>query len=308
MRAFVTGSTGFVGQHLVEHLLQCGDTVLGTSLGKTNQNSKCELVDLDITDTVKCATALSVFKPDVIYHLAGQAFVPDAENNFDATLLLNVGGTSVIARSAHLMHRASKIVFISSAEVYGNIQPGELPINENCAVRPQNNYSLSKAMAEMVIERYARAGTLQTVIARSFNHIGPGQDPRFVASSFAQQLALIAKKKHEPVIRVGNLDAKRDFTDVRDIVRAYRLAGEKGKGIYNLGSGRSIRISDLLRILIEVSGLAVTIEQDPQRMRPAEVPEVYSDISKAKRELGWEPKFEIKETLHELFRYWVERV
>ncbi len=307
MRAFITGATGFVGFHLTKHLLECGDTVLGTTLDSPSQISDCQLIKLDILDASSVGTVISSFKPDVIYHLAGQAFVPDAENDFLQTLKINVAGTSVIARTAHLVNSGIRLVFVSSAEVYGKIIPEELPISETCSIKPQNNYSLSKAMAELVVERYARQGQMCSVIARSFNHIGPGQSSKFVAASFAQQLALIAKGMTEAKIRVGNLEARRDFTDVRDIVRAYRLCGEKGSGIYNFGSGRAIKIRELLDTLIEVSGVRVTIEQDPSRMRASEVPEVYADISKARTELSWEPKVDLRTTLKDVFNYWIER-
>ena len=160
-------------------------------------------------------------------------------------------------------------------------------------------------MSEIIGGRYVQGGYVRSVIMRPFNHIGPGQNDRFVASSFAKQLAAISKGKAAPVIKVGNLDAKRDFSDVRDIVRAYRLGALRGDGIYNLGAGKSVRVHDVLDLLIEVSGAKVTIENDPARMRPAEVPEFYGIYAKAKRDFGWEPTIPLRDSLRDLYRYWM---
>ena len=308
MRALVTGASGFVGKFLVEHLVAEKDQVLGTTLTSAAAGLPCETVRLDITDAVATAQIVSAYKPEVIYHLAGQAFVPEAENDFGRAISTNVAGTNNVFRVAHLMQQKIKLLLVSSAEVYGKVTARELPLNEQTPLRPQNNYSLSKGMAEMVAERYARHGHIEAVIVRPFNHIGPGQNNRFVASSFAHQLALIARGKSPPVITVGNLDARRDFTDARDIVRGYRLAMIKGQGTYNFGSGHSLPIRELLQCLIQACGLDVRIEQDPARMRPSEIPEVYGSIEKAKRDLGWEPKCSINDTLREIYEYWRDRV
>lgn len=308
MRALITGAGGFVGHYLIDHLLSSGDEVIATVLIDTLITPRAEKVKLDVLDLESCRKVLSHYRPDVIYHLAGIAFVPEAEENFQKALNVNVLGASNIFRTAHLLGMKSRILYISSAEVYGKIRPTDLPVTENVKVAPANNYSLSKTMGELVCERYGRQGIVTPVIMRPFNHIGPGQDERFVASSFAKQLAEIAKGKQEPVIYVGNLDARRDFSDVRDIVRAYRLAGISGSGVYNLSSGRSISIRSLLDLLIAASGLKVEIRQEGSRMRPAEVPEIYGSYAKAKSEFGWEPKIELRETLELLYKDWLERV
>lgn len=301
MRALVTGACGFVGRYLVEHLLSCGDEVLAGTF-QSNHALRVPTVPLDVTSVASCLEVLNRFKPDVIYHLAGIAFVPEAEDNFDRALLVNVGGTNNLYRTCHLLNRGIKILYVSSAEVYGRISPAELPLRETTATRPANNYSLSKLMAEQVAARYDQFGNVHSVIARPFNHIGPGQNDRFVASSFAHQLAQIARGEAPARIRVGNLDACRDFSDVRDIVRGYRSAMERGRGIYNFGSGRAHSIRWLLDTLIEVSGLTVEIETDPERFRAAEVPELYGDISKARVELGWEPRYDLRTTLGEIYQ------
>ena len=307
MRSLVTGAGGFVGRYLVRHLLESGDTVLGVSLAGTTQDMPCEVECFDIDDFESCRRVISQFQPEVIYHLAGIAFVPTAEENFKQTLNVNVYGVSNIYRIVNLMDLDCKIVLVSSAEVYGKIKPHQLPITESTQVAPASNYSLSKAMAEMIANRYITYNNVSSVIVRPFNHIGPGQDCKFVVSNFARQLAQIKLKKSSPVISVGNLEAKRDFTDVRDIVHAYRLAAIKGRGVYNLASGKSISIRSILDLLITVSGLNVDVIQDPSRMREVEIPELVADITKAKKELSWSPEFEIRNTLEDIYKYWLEK-
>ena len=308
MRALVTGAGGFVGKYLIDHLLANGDQVFGTTLFPATQELPISLEVCDVSNAEACRKLLVEQRPDVIYHLAGISFVPEAEDDFTKALVANVVGTSNIFRTAHLLDLKCKIICISSAEVYGKISAQDLPIKESTTLSPANNYSLSKAMAEMVAKRYGKLGRLSYVVMRPFNHIGPGQDSRFVASSFAQQLALITKKKIPAVISVGNLTAKRDFSDVKDIVRAYRLAATRGEGVYNLASGRAISIRSLLDMLIEISGQQVEIREDPGRLRAAEVPEIYGSYAKAKEELGWEPQIELRTTLESIYQDWLGRL
>ncbi|MCO6432358.1 MAG: GDP-mannose 4,6-dehydratase [Deltaproteobacteria bacterium] len=308
MRALVTGACGFVGRHLIEHLLECGDEVFGCDYTVPAEAPACPLEQFDITSGEECAEKIRRIKPDIIYHLAGVSFVPEAEDDFKKALLANVLGTNHIFRICHLLQSATKVVFISSAEVYGKIAPHELPVTESQPISPANNYSLSKAMAELVAKRYGELGQVPYVIARPFNHIGPGQNERFVASSFALQLARVVKGKAPPVINVGNLEARRDFSDVRDIVRAYRLAALKGSGAYNLGSGRSVPIREILDCLVLISKANVEIREDPSRMRAAEVPEIYGSFSRAQRELGWKPQHSLQETLKDVYNWWLSRI
>lgn len=311
MRALVTGGCGFVGYHLMTHLLECGDDVVGSVIDEARipitLKQKVDFYKLDVTNPTACAELITRLRPEVVYHLAGLSFVPDAENDFTKALLINVGGVANVLQVCHLIGGV-KVIVISSGEVYGRISPEDLPLNENLLVKPGNNYSLTKAMAELVTRRYADLGNIKTVIMRPFNHLGPGQEERFVAPSFAKQLALIAAKKHAPEMMVGNLDVKRDFCDVRDVVRSYRLAAIKGSGSYNIGSGRATAIRELLDTLIALSGLKVSVVVDQARVRPAEVPEIRCDISRAKKDLGWEPQVSLSKTLETLYRDWQERV
>ncbi len=305
MKALVTGATGFVGRHLVRHLLECGDEVLGTYLGEAPQDFPCQLLPLDITDSFRCQVLISEYKPDTIYHLAAIAFVPEAEKDFRRTMDINVTGAHNIYRACDVLQQRLSVVFISSGEVYGKVTPDQIPITELTPINPNNNYSLSKAMGELVALRYSTSGLIRPIVMRAFNHIGPGQHRSFVVSSFAEQLAQIKLGKLPPVVRVGNLEARKDFTDVRDVVRAYRLAAEKGAGIYNVGSNKAVAVQELLNTLIDISGVKVTVEIDPLRFRPVEIKEIRCSYEKASQELGWAPQISIRKSLEEAFNLWL---
>ncbi len=303
MRALVIGAGGFVGGYLINHLQEMGDEVIATTIASVPVSAPVQSLTLDITDAAAVGSVLQSVKPDVVYHLAGIAFVPEAEGNFEKTLGVNVAGTANIARHSQILPHKPVVLFVSSAEVYGQVRPHELPVSEKSELRPANNYSLSKRMAELVVERYGRQG-LTYSIARPFNHIGPGQDSRFVASNFAQQLARVARGLTPPLLEVGNLEARRDFSDVRDIVRAYRLIATGEPGTYNLGSGRSHSIQEILDTLIEISGCKVEIRQDPLRMRGPEVPELYGSIEKVSKVCGWRPEIPLRRSLEDTYRHW----
>jgi GDP-4-dehydro-6-deoxy-D-mannose reductase len=313
MRALVTGACGFVGNYLIGHLLEQGDTVLGTILRERDDRAPLDTTGaqyerLDLRDRERVAAAIEAFDPEVVYHLAGLSFVPEAEEHFDLALLTNVGCTEILLRALAKRSTPATFVFVSSAEVYGKITPADLPLTEGTHPRPANNYSLTKLMSEHVVERFAREGRVRTVIARPFNHTGPGQGMRFVVSSFAYQLALVAKGKMPPVLEVGNLDPKRDFSDVRDIVRAYRLAATHGSGTFNFGSGRAVAVQEVLDRLLRVSGLSVDIRVDPRRVRPVEVPELFGSYAAAERAFGWRPEIPLEQTLEDVYRYWYDFV
>jgi len=307
VRALVLGAAGFAGQHLVSHLRECGDEVFCAGLRQRGPASMHE-ISVDITDAHGVREVIHKLRPEVVYHLAGIAFVPEAESDFNRTLQINVGGIANVTRACHLLNTGLSLLFVSSAEVYGVIQPGDLPITEDTPLRPANNYSLSKQMGELVVERYARTGSLAGSIVRPFNHIGPGQDSRFVASSFALQLAKIAHGHIAPVLRVGNLEARRDFSDVRDIVRSYRMIALSGGGVFNVGSGRSRAVRDILEILIAVSGVDVDVQTDPERMRGPEVPELYGSFERAQRVCEWQPAIPLERSLEDVYRYWYDSI
>lgn len=302
MRALVTGASGFAGKHLISHLLSAGDEVTAGDLAPG-----ADL--LDVSDAASCRRVLEAARPEAVYHLAGMAFGPDAERDFSRALTVNVLGVYNVLQACRELELKCRVLVISSSEVHGRIAPGMLPLTEAQAPLPGNNYGLSKAMAELAACRFgAVRGGLEPVVIRAFNHIGPGQRPDFVVASFAQQLAEIARGRREAVLKTGNLEARRDFTDVRDIVRGYRLAALAGGGPYNLCSGRAVSIRGILEGLIEISGVQVRLEADAQRMRPSETPEIIGSNEKAGRELGWKPEIELRQSLRDIYGWWFERM
>jgi len=328
MRALITGASGFVGAHLVRHLLECGDDVVATYFPQppdayvlgmcggspplATQNNSAFTADaprvgslsweyLDTSELESCAKLISSAAPEVIYHLAGMSFVPEAERDFLGALKSNVVGLDNILRIAHQIQRKIRVVFVSSADVYGQVSRDLLPARETTPTHPVNAYSVSKLMAELVADRWTRLGNLEVVVMRPFNHIGPGQNVRFMAASFARQLALIWKGRDEPRIMVGNLSARKDFTDVRDVVRAYRRAAEKGHGLYVISSVKSLAVQEILDGLINISGIPVKVECDPARMRSIEPTELYGSYAKAESELGWKPEFTLRQTLADIY-------
>ncbi len=308
MRALVTGASGFVGGHLIDHLISNGDQVIAAVAPDTKPKQDIESIEGNVTDYRRMTDVVSSVCPDVIYHLAGIAFAPAAESDFISALTVNVGGSFNVVRAAHLLDREVTVILISSGEVYGKVRPQDIPVKESLAPKPANSYSLTKLMSEQIALRYESGSKVNIVTMRPFNHTGPGQNDSFVCSSFAKQLAEIKLGISQPILRVGNLSPERDFSDVRDIVKAYRLAAIKGRGVYNLGSGVPNSVGRVLELLTDISGAKVKIEIDPARVRPAEVQTLYADISKAKSELGWSPQFSLRETLTDTFRYWLSQL
>lgn len=308
MRALVIGAGGFVGRHLVAHLTAKGDDVYGgVQVAGTHSIAAREVV-VDITQSESVANAVKLAKPEVVYHLAGISFVPEADEDFERTLAVNVSGTAHVVHQCAIADRNIAFVYVSSAEVYGAVTAADLPIRETTDINPANNYSLSKRMAELIVEKYSRTSALRCSIARPFNHIGPGQDKRFVSASFALQLARIAHGQAPAVMRVGNLEARRDFSDVRDIVRGYRLLSSTNGGTFNLGSGRARAVQEVLDTLLSISGLNVAIEPDPSRLRGPETPELYGSYDAIHQTCGWQPEISFDRSLEDVYRYWYDEV
>ena len=302
MKALITGAGGFVGPILARELHENGWEVIGADRkDHYDGDFPGDHKPLDVLDVDQVTSVLRECQPNVVFHLAAITFVPEAEKDIKKTFDVNVIGTANVCEAITQVEQVSRLVHVSSAEVYGEIHDEELPLVENTPVRPVHNYGLSKLASEQVVDKYVRRSNLSAVVLRPFNHIGPAQNARFVAASFARQLASIAKGEAEPVIRVGNLAAERDFSHVNDIVRAYRIVAEKGSGTYLLCSGRPVSIQYLLDCLIEISGLDVKIEQDPSRMRAADTPVVYGNPQRAKDDLGWEVEISLEDTLKEIY-------
>lgn len=300
MRALVTGATGFVGRYLTSALQSQGDEVFACGGPKDSH-----AFPLDLADVSTIRAALDLAQPDVVFHLAAQTFVPDSFESPQATYDANIIGTANVAhaiREYAESARMPRLLFTSSAEVYGKQPETAFPLRETASLSPANPYAASKAAAEMLLLGEASAFGLDVVIARAFNHIGPGQSDRFVVSNFAVQLAKIARGG-DPVLSVGNLDAKRDFLDVRDVVRAYLALASDGLAgeVYNVCSGAAYPIRDALRELIIAAHVPVEVREDPARMRPSDVPLFVGDNTKLRAATGWEPQIPFRTSIREIY-------
>ena len=306
MRILITGAGGFVGRHLSAHIsrVQPRARLTGTTFfpSETVHDAVTDQQLIDLKDYERVLDLLARCRPDAIYHLAAQAFVPRSFEDPWETLENNIRAQLNIIRACLELQIRPRILIVSSAEIYGAVQPGQLPMNEEAAIRPTNPYSVSKVAQDMLALQYYLSHDLQLMRARPFNHIGPGQNDRFVAPAFALQIAAIEEGQQDAVIYVGNLSARRDFTDVRDIVRAYHMIAEKGKAgeAYNIASGRAHSIRHLLDILLGLTEIEIDVRVDPSRLRPVDVPEIRGDASKLQRDTGWKPELTFEDTLRDV--------
>jgi GDP-4-dehydro-6-deoxy-D-mannose reductase len=313
MRALITGINGFVGGHLAEHLLASGGWELcglaRHAAGGLAQLSDIQIVVADLSELDQAIAALDQAQPDVIFHLAAQSNVPRSFENPAATLTTNVIAQLHLFQALIRLRLDPLLLIVGSNEMYGHVEPGELPLTEDTPLRPVNPYAVSKATQDLLAYQYYASHQLRTIRLRPFNHIGPRQSEQFVVSAFAAQIARIEAGQQAPVIRVGNLAAERDFTDVRDMVRAYALAAQHGQVplAYNIGSGRSVSIRWLLDTLLTFSTRDIAIEPDPARMRPSDVPRVVSDSRRFREHTGWAPQITLEQTLYDVLEYWRER-
>lgn len=305
VRVLVTGGNGFVGRYLVRALQERGDEVISAGHHGT-QTDDSQNLPLDLSDPENIAAILDIAQPDLIFHLAAQTFVPQSIEQALPTYDINILGTARLLEAVRKARDATKrnprILFTSSAEVYGQRLPAEFPLREFLAVRPSNPYAASKAAAEAIVFAEAKTYDLDALITRAFNHIGPGQDARFVVASFAEQLAGTARGG-EPKLLVGDLSPQRDFLDVRDVVAAYIALAERGDAgaIYNVCSGKATSISEVLRLLITVAHVPVEVREDPQRMRPVDVPVFYGSNEKLTSLTGWMPKMPLVQSLRDVY-------
>ena len=314
MRILITGAGGFVGNHLANYLgdVQPAATLIGTKLRSSETVSPALRVEqsIDLKDSRQVNALLEDCQPDVIYHLAAQAFVP---RSFEApweTLENNIKAQVNIIQACLQLQLRPRIVIVSSAEIYGAVDTKQLPLNEDALILPSNPYSVSKVAQDMLGLQYHLSHNLPIMRARPFNHIGPGQNLRFVAPSFALQIARIEAGQQEAVIYVGNLEAKRDFTDVRDIVRAYHLIASSGQPgqAYNVASGTALSIRQLLDVLLGLTDENIEVHVDPERLRPVDIPEIRGDASKLRHDTGWRPLFTFEQTLRDVLADCRQRV
>ena len=304
MRALVTGGSGFVGTHLCAALVEAGYEVFSADR-RAAGGGPAQHLAADLRDETSLRRALEAAAPEVVFHLAAQAFVPLANREPVDTYRTNVLGTARLFAALAAVYapgRAPRVLYVSSAEVYGARDPSEYPLHEELAPRPATPYAASKLGGEAVALAATHTHGIPAIIVRGFNQIGAGQDVRFAIPSFALRLAEIAAGA-TPLLLVGNLEAQRDFLDVRDSVRAYLALASRGRPgeVYNVCSGRPVSIAEMLRRLISIAGVAVEVREDPERLRPSDVPLSYGDASKLRAETGWEPRFALGVSLREVY-------
>ncbi len=315
MRVLITGITGFVGKHLAEHLLAQGHHELWgltRAPGRLAPALAAYITEVvaDLNDAEATAQAIATAQPAVIYHLAGQAFVPESFRDPAATLNANTLGALHIFRSLIALRSAARVLIVGSNEEYGQITADDLPLNEQTPLRPANPYGVSKATQSLFAAQYHLSHGLATLRVRPFTHIGPGQNERFVTAAFARQIARIEVGLQPPMVQVGNLSARRDFTDVRDIVRAYALIAAHGEpgAVYNVGSGQAVMIRELLDLLLEASTVRVEVRLNPELMRPIDIPLVVCDATRLREQTGWAPQMPLRQTLLDILNYWRAKV
>jgi len=314
--ALITGITGFVGSHMAELLLSKGFKVHGLCRWRSRTEnidhikSKIHLVEGDLLDAHSLQQLMMDVRPTHIFHLAAQSFVPASWTSPAVTLEINVVGSCNLFEAVRAAQLNPLIQIACSSEEYGLVKPEEVPIKETNPLRPLSPYGVSKVAMDYLGYQYFKSYNMRIVRTRGFNHTGPRRGDVFAESTFAKQIAEIEKGTAEPVISVGNLEAKRDYTDVRDMVKGYFLAAEKGSPgeVYNICSGRARKINEVLQTLLSFSKVKVEIRQDPARMRPSDVPILLGDSTKFRRRTGWKNTISFEQTMEDLLNYWREKI
>jgi GDP-4-dehydro-6-deoxy-D-mannose reductase len=309
MKALVTGISGFVGLHLAEHLAGAGDQVIGISRHAPVRSVGLH-VAADVLDRARLGEIVCQFRPDVVYHLAAQPNVAASFRDPAGTWRVNVEGTRILYDAIRDTGARCRVVFVSSAAVYGDAPSAGDHIDERTPLAPPNPYASSKAAADLLSFQYWASYGLDVVRVRPFNHVGPGQSPGFVVPDFARQLARIERSLDAPCLHVGDLRPVRDFTDVRDVVRAYRLAAIHGGAgsVYNVASGVGRSVEQVLEILRRSARCSVRVEQDPQRVRLADPRALVGNAGAFRTLTGWSPQIAIETTLADVLEDWRQRV
>ena len=315
-KALITGITGFAGSHLAELLLKEGYEVFGTTRPRSKTDNiddikyKLKLYDADILDSHSLYSIFINVKPDYVFHLAAQSFVQTSWASPATTMEMNVVGSVHLFEALRRAEISPVIQIACSSEEYGLVHPNEIPIKEENPLRPQSPYAVSKVAMDYLGYQYFQSYGIKIIRTRGFNHTGPRRGEVFVTSNFAKQIAEIEKGKKEPVIEVGNLESQRDWTDVRDMVRAYLLAVKKGSPgeVYNICSEKAVKVSDMLNMLLKMSKVKVKVKEDQTRLRPSDVSILLGDCSKFRQATGWKPEIPFAKTMEDLLNYWRARV
>lgn len=297
---YVTGGSGFVG------------SVLKTLVESSSPGNRFIAPDagLDIRDVDALGASIAEAKPNYVVHLAAQSYVPDAFKDLRYTFDVNFYGTLNLLKALRANDFTGRMLFVGSGDMYGLVAEDELPISERRELKPRNPYAVSKVAAEALCYQWSQTEGMDIVMARPFNHFGPGQDTRFAIADFAAQIARMKLAGAPPTLTAGDVDAARDFTDVRDIAVAYIELLKKGRSgeTYNVCSGKSRTIRELIEILADIAGIEVSVERDAARYRPSEQKRVCGDSSKLREHTGWAPRIDIRQTLEDTLEYWLERV
>jgi GDP-4-dehydro-6-deoxy-D-mannose reductase len=320
MRVLITGATGFVGTHLRRYLITFTDwDIIGTvypdpphdtSEADSLESRREQFLGLDLRDRQATDDLLREIRPDYIVHLAAQSHIPTAYANPWDTLENNILGQLNLLESCLALGLKPRILIIGSGEEYGRARAEELPLTEDHPLRPENPYSVSKVTQDVMGYQYYISYGLPIVRVRPFNHIGPEQSPRFVLAAFAKQVAEIEAGRREPILHVGNLTPARDFTDVRDVVRAYHLLLDHGREgeVYNIASGEARTIQTLVDSLLQMATTEIQVRTDPERYRPSDIPVIYGSAVKLTQETGWQPEIPLAQTITDVLAEWRRHV
>lgn len=316
MRVLVTGAGGFVAAHLVDHLAaeHPGALVFGTERPGTRIHAgpggRVTGIEADLHDPVAVERVVEAAAPDRIVHLAGQSSVQRSWAAPGETLQTNVLGLVNLLDAVRRQGLAPTVLVVGSADEYGLVPPSEIPLTEASPLRPSSPYAVSKVAQGALAQLYGPAGGMRIVLTRTFPHTGPGRGEVFAESSFARQIAEIEVGVRPAILSVGNLDAVRDYTDVRDVVRAYGALLERGDGgvAYNVCSGTGLQIRGMLDILLAGSPARVEVRVDPERLRPSDIPVLVGDPARLRAATGWEPQIPLERTLGDLLDFWRGKV
>ena len=309
-KALIIGAAGFVGGYLTEALLKAGYEVYATKLEfEKIEGTGATVYNMDVTSVTETGAVIADVKPDAVFHLAAQSSVKLSWEKPYLTLNVNIIGALNVLEACRALSETGKsprVLLIGSAEEYGKVTPEQCPIKEDLSCAPKNLYALSKLTQNGLGRIYAESFGMDIITVRAFNHTGPRQAPAFVLADFCKQVAEIEAGQKEPVISVGNLEAMRDFTDVRDIVKAYILLAEKGRGgeTYNVGRGQAVKIMSLLEMILKEAKCPIEVRRDEARMRPSDVPLHVADTEKIRNDTGWQPMLTLAETVKDTLDYW----
>jgi GDP-4-dehydro-6-deoxy-D-mannose reductase len=312
LKIFITGATGFVGRHLINFLKSPAYKIYGTSFPEKPDpdDEKKNIVYLDIRSEEEISEAVKNAQPDWVFHLAALSNVRVSWEKTKETLETNLMGTFYLFEAVKIFAPESRVLFISSSDIYGSLSPVKKALREEDAFHVMSPYAFTKVSGEILSKFYAQVEEMNVIIARSFPHTGPGQSSDFVCSDWACQIARIEKGLAEPTIKVGDIGVKRDFSDVRDVVRAYALLARKGSRgeVYNVCSGKAVSLKEVLDILLSYSRKKIEVSVDPLKLRKVDIPMLLGDNEKIKREISWEPEIPLEKTLLDLLEYWRQKV